>query len=757
MRPRRIPRDRGHEPRVPVPQFTPAVGYGTLLALLRRSSEPVTIPHIMRQLGLERDAEDALRGQMEFLERRGAVFSQRRGRWSLHARSRVVVGRFVSPRGSFGFVTAEERGGADLFIPPRARHGASHGDRVLARVAQSGRHEERGRRKGAARRGAAPSGPTGEILAVIERRSPRIAAVYHAGPGGGMLLPRDERLGPPMQVTSGGDGAAPADGVVVWAEPVGPQDRDRTSLGRIVSVVGPPEDPGVQQQVIEAMFELPGPFPPEAERDAAALPGELGGRDRRGREDLTSSMVVTIDPEGARDHDDAVGLETIETGRGPAFRLSVHIADVSHYVTEGSAMDVEAQRRGTSVYFPGRHIPMLPMRLTSGLCSLVAGEDRLAQSVIMDFEPEGKCVNLRFADTVIRSRADLTYERALDLMQGEGTPGDDESLRPLLMRMKELSRALRTRRMGRGSLDLDLPETKIQVDAEGRPVGVRAEAHTIAHQAIEEFMLAANETVAGWLARTRFASLYRIHEDPDPAEVDQLEEELGALGFPLRRARGTASVRLGAILEQARGAVEEPAIAMMVLRTLKLARYSHEAVGHFGLAAPLYTHFTSPLRRYPDLVVHRVLRSARVARAAAGEPTDEAQERLAAVALECSTLERRAEEAERAMEAWQEAVYMKGRIGEIFDGVVTGRTERSLFVTLEGLGVEGFVPLPPSGREPARGSGRHPGRRRESPRQPGGASAWRLGDPVRVRVHDVDTFRGRILLRPLSPDSPPPA
>jgi ribonuclease R len=547
------------------------------------------------------------------------------------------------------------------------------------------------------------------------------------------------------------------DGSIVWAERTGPVDRFRPPRGRIVSVAGSPEDAEVRHHVIRSLYDLPGPFPPEAEAEAAALPDAPSEADRRGREDFTSSLVVTIDPEGARDHDDAVGLETVESDGRTIHRLAVHIADVSHSVEAGSAIDREALRRGTSVYFPDRHIPMLPMRLTSGLCSLTAGHDRLTQSVIMDFDADGSPLGFRFSDGMIRSRADLTYEMALGLMQGDAAPAPHEPLRPLLVRMRELSRLLRARRMRRGSLDLDLPETRIEVDAAGRPVALRPAPHTVAHQAIEEFMLAANEAVAGWLSKRSFASLYRIHEDPDPAEIEQLEEELQALGFPLRRQRGSASDRLRAILEQSRGAVEQPAIAMMVLRTLKLARYSNEAVGHFGLAAPLYTHFTSPLRRYPDLVVHRILRSARRSGQGSGRPaTGDADARLAAVALESSTLERRAEEAERAMESWQEAVYMKGRIGEVFEGMVTGRTERSVFVTLEGLGVEGIVPIAPSARVPEtrgrrRGGAAPRGRERggRAGNDPGEGAAWRLGDRLRVRVHDVDVFRAKILLRPL--------
>jgi ribonuclease R len=285
--------------------------------------------------------------------------------------------------------------------------------------------------------------------------------------------------------------------------------------------------------------------------------------------------------------------------------------------------------------------------------------------------------------------------------------------------------------MKRGSLDLDLPETEVIVDESGRPVDVRPAAHTIAHEMIEEFMLAANETVAEFLHKKMKVSLYRIHEDPDPAGLDEVEEALGKMGFPVRRTRGSTSTRMKALLARFKDRPEGPAVAMMILRSLKLARYSHEAIGHFGLAAPLYTHFTSPIRRYPDLAVHRILREARSAGDESGRleaAAPDAGERLAALALECSRLERRAEEAERAVTDWKKALYMKDRIGRELHGRVTGMTASNLFVTLEGLGVDGIVPLARS----AQGKGP------------------RLGDLLRVRVDSVDVFRGKVFLRALS-------
>lgn len=708
----------------------------------------MTIPALARTLGLDEADTPSLRAQMESLEAQGVLFSQRRGRWSLHSRSRVVVGRLSSPRGTFAFIAPEDGSGPDVFVPAWRRRGARHGDLVLARLIGARSDRDPGRRGGRRRPVHAAPGPAAEVVAVLEHRSPALAGIFVASGAKGVVLPRDERLGGPIEIPPGG--APVPDGAVVWAEAGPGTGRHDAPRGRILEVLGAPEDPGVQDAVIERTYDLPGSFPAEVEREARAR-GETAAREgATGREDFTGSLVVTIDPEGARDHDDAVGLQTVPGPNGAVHRLAVHIADVAHFVPESGAVDREALRRGTSVYFPGRHIPMLPGVLSSDWCSLVEGKERLTQSVVMDFDAEGRRTGYRFADGIIRSAASLTYQEAGRLAEGS----DGSAHAAMLRAMAELCRRRRTLRMRRGSLDLDLPETEVVVDAGGRPVDVRPVEHTLAHRIIEEFMLAANETVAEHLARAAPATLFRVHEDPDPEAIDALEEELSSLGVPLRRTRGTPSHRLRSLLEQAKGHPAEAAIAMRLLRALKLARYSHQAEAHFGLAAPLYTHFTSPIRRYPDLIVHRILRAARRERAAAregpggGRNASALSERLASVALECSRLERRAEEAERAMVAWKEAIYMKGRVGEEHQGRVSGITASAVFVSLDRLGVEGIVPLRPGSSAPDHGS-RSRRMARHTPSRPT-RRPYRLGEAVRVRVQAVDTFRARILLRPLS-------
>lgn len=711
---------------------SPAVAYGRLISVLKRAPDRVTVPGLARLLGVDPSGEPALRRQMEYLEKQQIIFSQRRGRWSLHARARIVIGRLSSPEGRYGFVAPEERSRRDLFIAGRKTGGARHGDLVMARVIRTSARGDRGDR------GA--RGSEGEVIAVLERRLPFVAGLFRKEGDGGVVVPRDDRISGAIVVggePAGGE-AAPSDGSIVWAEITAPEDRFRPARGRIAAVLGRPDEAGVDEATIIRMHDLPGPFPPEAEREARSHPPKIDGQERARREDFTDAAVVTVDPATARDHDDAVGLVRIPTPRGEVNRLAVHISDVAHYVPEEGAVDREALRRGTSVYFPGRCLPMLPESLSSGHCSLLPGEERLVQSVLLDFDAEGRRVGYRFADGVIRSGAKMTYAELQEVLDGGGQ-GPAAAHATMLREMGRLCRLLRARRLRRGSLDLEIPETEVIVDDAGRPIDVRPVRHGLSDQVIEEFMLAANETVAEYLRGAVPASLYRIHEDPDPEGIDEAEEKLVGMGFPIRRTRGSPSARIGAILASFRGRPEESAVSMMVLRSLKLARYSHEPIAHFGLAAPLYTHFTSPIRRYPDLMVHRILRGARRGEA---RPPDEPDpiERLAAAALDCSRLERRAEEAERAVVDWKKAVYMKDRVGDEFHGMVTGSSAGALYVTLEGLGIDGIVPLDTRRGVTAAGRGRRPARQ----------APWRLGDTLRVRVQAVDTFRARILLKPLS-------
>ncbi len=773
----------------------------TLLELLiRERDRDITVPQILRDLDLGVELADGLREQIASLERENLVVHHRRGRLRLRTKLHLVVGRLSIPArsreigghwgatGAFGFVGSADPGG-DLYVPSRGLSGARHGDTVLAREIEAGRSK---RRQGevVAILERAPSRFAGEVIlsegrlrirprdeklatevALIEepqlieseegheRRTRSARGAVSRGPGGGTPrrggrgmtsrqpgegspLRGDRELASPSKQAgaagregSSGKSPGPQPGDLVIAELVG----GRADRAHVVEVIGPADAPGAAERLVRAELALPAEFPPALEAEAGRI-AERGIQegDLHGRVDFRVMDTITIDPADARDFDDAVGLERLEGG---AVRLWAHIADVAHYVLPGGALDREALARGTSVYFPGSVIPMLPHALSSGICSLREGEDRLVQSVGIDYDREGRLKAVRFTDGVIRCTARLTYEQAAEAMTDRsalsamGEKG--ERAASLLAQLAPLARILTRRRIERGALDLDLPEIEFDPGKEGAPVALRVRDRTEAHRMIEEFMLAANEAVARHLVERKAPSLHRVHEPPDPEDVREVEESLAEVGVRPGRG-GSQAGKLQRILTLFRGRPEEAIVSRFVLRAMKLARYAPEPGAHFGLALDRYTHFTSPIRRYPDLIVHRVLKSVRGARGGeadgarggrvdgTGGGSRYAREALEPMASESSRLERRAEEAERAVNDLLAARHMLPMIGRELGGRVSGKVRSGIFVALEGEGfppgsVEGFAPVARS-------------------------SSFALTEAVRVRLEEVDLLRGRLRL-----------
>ena len=711
MRRRRAGRVRRSAPPDRAPQG--AVDWALLLASLRRRRDPTGLHDLSRELGADDEDILSLRRQLEFLEREGAARCVRGSRWALHSRVRLVVGRLVCPRRHYGFVAPEDAQGPDVFVPQRRMGGAAHGDRVLVRVIDSARSRD---------------GIEGEVLAVLDARSRHLTGIFHQDDGGGGFVePIDPRSEPAIIGRRASGVPLPAEGAVVQVEVSGPGIERQGTIARILGSI---EDPAVQERLVTETHELPGVFPPEALREAGESAGDIPEAERATREDFTGQGAVTIDPEDARDHDDAVHVEPIRDGRG-GFRLSVHIADVAWSVPAGSALDEEARQRGVSVYLPGKCIPMLPPALSSDRCSLLPGHERLTQSVIMEFDPSGALIGSRIADGIVRSSARLTYDEAQRML-------DDRAEGPVASMLRDLAALaalLKGARMKRGALDLDVPETRVVVDAAGRPVEVGLATSHQSHAMIEESMLAANFTIAEHMEQRCPQGLYRVHEDPDPREIEALEEALHELGCPPPRGHGRAMTRLRVLREHYRGRPEEPVVSLMILRAMKLARYSSQPGTHFGLAARVYTHFTSPIRRYPDLVVHRIVRASR----REGAVRAGADQDLWRVALQSSLLERRAEDAERMMVAIKTALWMKARIGMECHGVVVNVAP--CVVRMEGTGIEGLVQEAGGERRVVRR-----GRASQRPRMERRLAA---GERVRVRVAAVDVPRGKIFLRTL--------
>ncbi len=525
------------------------------------------------------------------------------------------------------------------------------------------------------------------------------------------------------------------DGDAVEVEILRTTDGPEPAEGKVVEVLGRLGDPGVDVLVVARKYGLVLEFPEPVAEAARRLPEAVPRSEASRRERFDDPPPVTIDGETARDFDDAVAVAQSPDG---GFRLFVHVADVSWFVKRGTPLDREAQRRGTSVYFPERVLPMLPERLSNDLCSLRPHEDRLVQTVVLDLDREGRVRGARFSEGVIRSAARLTYTRAARVVEGDDhVPGVPRAVVPMLRLANRLRERLEARRHERGSVDFDLPEPEILLDVEGVMTGITVSPRNDAHRMIEEFMIAANEAVAGHLASIGAPCLYRVHESPDPAKMEALGEFARALGLALGADPEKIRPRdLQRFLARAEAMPEYPVLAQVVLRSMKQARYSVENVGHFGLASEVYAHFTSPIRRYPDLAVHRILRASRHGRRDALESLGRGLEEIAE---SCSRLERDAEAAERELLTWKKVAFMKGKEGEIHEGLVTGVAPFGLFVQLAETLVEGLVRMEALGREFWDFlSSRHEIRGRRSGR------SFRLGERLKVRVLRVDPIRRRV-------------
>lgn len=645
-----------------------------ILAFMREKSyKPLKLQELAAVLDVPAEDKTVLDGLLDEMGKEGLIIRTHKGKYGVPERMGLVVGKFQGHSQGFGFVIPDV-GDEDVFIPANAINGAMNGDRVIASLGgntQNERHKE------------------GEIIQILEHVNKTIVGKFEESVHFGFVTPDHVRLSGDIFIPKDYiDGAKQGQKVVVeitkWPE------KGRNAEGRIIEVLGDEHEKGVDVMSIIRAYAIPYEFPDQVMKEARTMPAEVTKEDCRNRRDLRGMRMVTIDGEDAKDLDDAVSIEVLDNGN---FKLGVHIADVTNYVKEGSALDNEALLRGTSVYFPDRVIPMLPRELSNNICSLNPQTDRLAFSVLMEVDGTGKVVNYEIFESVININERMNYTDVYKILEE-----DDKALKERYKdhvedfnNMKKLAAVLKEKRIQRGAVDFDFDEAKIIVDEQGRTTDIVRYKLTVANHIIEEFMLLCNEVVSEHFYWAGIPFVYRIHEDPDPEKMENLNNILGTFGYRLKGYHDVHPKALQDVLNQIKGKPEEKAINTIMLRSLQKARYSDVHSWHFGLAAEYYSHFTSPIRRYPDLIIHRIMKE-QINGRLNEKRIEHYKSILPEVTFRCSERERSAQDAERDCEDLKKAEYMTDKVGQHFEGMISNLTAFGMFVELENT-IEGLVRL----------------------------------------------------------------
>jgi len=722
-----------------------------IIDALGQARMPLTPAELAQRVHVSDGKRERFDAELGELEREGRVIRNRAGLLLVAARANLLSGQVQGHRDGFGFLIRDDAG-QDLVLPEHEMSKVLHGDRVLARVSGQDR---RGR-------------PEGEIVEVIERRTNRLVGRLLNERGAMVVAPEDQRIQHDILIPPGATLGA-EHGQVVVVEIVQQPQRHVQPVGRVVEVLGAIDDPGMEIEIAVRKFSVPHEFSEAAAAAAAALPDTVAAKDRKGRVDLRDVPLVTIDGEDARDFDDAVYCEPIGPGRRK-WRLIVAIADVDHYVRSGEALDVEAQQRSTSVYFPRRVIPMLPEKLSNGLCSLNPEVDRLVMVADMVIDGKGQLVAYQFYPAVIHSAARLTYNEVWDALSQPDSRAAQKlaPLRRALDNLYAVFEVLARARDARGALDLETAETYIVCDANGRIEKIVARERNDAHRIIEECMLSANVCAADFLERNKQPALFRVHEGPTPDRLANLRALLKTLGLQLDGGDTPRPADYAALIARIRTRPDRQLLQTVLLRSMQQAVYSPHNVGHFGLAYDAYAHFTSPIRRYPDLLVHRAIKGilgkrgylpvlmqadlpVAATRAKSRAPKLKAEEGSALAVWEklgliCSANERRADDATRDVEAWLKSYYMRERVGETYSGTISSVVPFGIFVVLDDLFVEGLVHVSELGSEYFTFNEALHELRGERTGQ-----RYRLADRLTVQVSRVDLEGRRIEFRMVRP------
>jgi ribonuclease R len=699
-----------------------------ILQLMEEEDRPLLSREIIRHLGLRGELKQRTKELLKDLAEEGKIVRIRGNRYGLPLKMNLVVGKVRCHPDGYGFVIPEAEGEEDIFISPRNLKEAMNGDRVVARV-------ESIRKKGR----------EGKVIRILERGFHKVVGKFMKAKHYSYLIPEDERILQEVYIPEGETKRTRPNQLVVAEITQYPTERGRPE-GRVIHILGYPDDPEVEPQIIIHKYDLPHRFSSAVLKEARSLPLTPSSYEYQDRVDLRGIPTFTIDGENARDFDDAVSIEKEKDG----LKLYVSISDVSHYVKERSHLDEEAFLRGTSVYFPDRAIPMFPPELSNELCCLQPKLDRLTLTVELRYDMDGEKRETRFYPSVICSNERLTYTIVKRILVNEDAELRDKfrSLLPSLEWMTDLSQRLRQRRIERGTLDFDLPEPEVILNLQGETKEIIRAERNLAHQIIEEFMIAANEAVAHFLEESGSPSIYRIHEPPGREAIDEFRRFVSHLGYKsirpdhgIRKESDHSPKELQKVLLEVKGRPEEKVVNNILLRSMKWAKYSAKNLGHFGLASDAYTHFTSPIRRYPDLMIHRILKrilSKRDGRIS--EVVDSTlREELAKKADHLSRRERVAMEAEREILDRYRIRFMRDKVGDVFEGVISGVTAFGFFVELKDIFVEGLVRVTSlhddyyqyhENRYCLIGERTH--------------KTFRIGDEVKVRVDQVDVERRHI-------------
>ncbi len=683
-----------------------------ILEMMAEEGAPVSVERLYALLNISSANREIFNRRLGAMEREGQIMRNRKGALCIAEKLHLIAGKVQGHSDGFGFLIPDA-GGDDLFLSPKEMSLVMHGDRVMVRPA------------GVDRRGR----PEGKIVEILERANKRLVGRLIRERGVVLVAAEDKRISQDILIPPGKDMKALA-GQVVVVELIEQPSAYAQPIGKVVEILGNYADPGMEIEIALRKHNLPHEFPSAAEKLARKFSPEVRPADWKGRVDLRDLPLVTIDGETARDFDDAVFCEP----QGKGWRLVVAIADVSFYVRPGDALDKEAYERGNSVYFPRRVIPMLPEELSNGLCSLNPDVDRLCMVCDMQIDAKGDIKQYKFYPSVMRSKARMTYTKVYDMIQNpDGAIAREYAwLKPHVQHLYTLYQILLQAREKRGAIEFETTETLMIFNEQGKIERIEPVVRNDAHRLIEECMLAANVCASEFLKKHEHPVLYRIHEGPTPEKLDKLRDFMGEFGFQLGGGDTPHAKDYCKLLNRIKGRPDEQLLQTVLLRSMQQAVYSPDNVGHFGLAYESYTHFTSPIRRYPDLLVHRAINAVLEKRKyKAGDWSE--------LGMHCSMTERRADDATRDVQTWLKCYYMQDKIGEVFDGTVAGVTSFGLFVALDGVYVEGLLHITELGNDYFQYDATRHVLLGERTRK-----EYRLGDRFRVKVARVDMDTNKI-------------